>query len=290
MLKRMIKRAIPGPLWWRLRLAWHWWRRRKYRSRTVTHAYGDTRLQVHLADALAEGWYDHDWAGPPEFVKLRQQGALRKGARVFDLGAHQGVVALMLADVVGPEGKVVAVEASPHNAAQCLRNRELNRMPWIDIVQAAVADRSGTVFFNRGSNGHVDRGGNEWGRVQVPAVTIDELTDRYGLPDLLFVDIEGFECQALRGAARTLASHPDCFVEVHGGVGLEQYGGSVEELVSHFPPQLYSLFYYTEGQGDLTTATAEQLPRGQRFFLLALRSEGAKIARAESAHANADGR
>jgi FkbM family methyltransferase len=228
---------------------------------------------VHLADPLAEGWYDRDWSYPPEFVKLRERGVLREGVRVFDLGAHQGVVALMLADLVGPQGKVVAVEANPHNATQCLRNRTLNPMPWVDVVHAAVADRSGTLLFNRGPNGRVDGGSGDWGRVRVPAVTIDELAERYGLPDLLFIDVEGFECHALRGASRTLATRPDCFVEVHSGIGLEEFGGSVDELITHFPPHSYTLMYYTESRDQMVNATAEELPRQKRFFLLALRRE-----------------
>ena len=60
---------------------------------------------------MGAGWYDHDWPELPEIALLKQHG-LRPGARVFDIGAHQGVVALMLSKTVGPEGFVLAVEAS----------------------------------------------------------------------------------------------------------------------------------------------------------------------------------
>jgi FkbM family methyltransferase len=283
MLKGFLKRAIPAPLWWRLRLAWHWWRTQHYPSRVVVHSYGGTLLRVHLADLLAETWYDHDWSYPTEFVELGKR-TLHPGALVFDLGAHQGVVALMLADAVGPAGKVVAVEANPHNAAQCLRNRELNRMSWIEVVQAAVSDRSGSLLFNRGFNGIVDRPGNEWGRIKVSAVTIDELAERHGCPDLLFIDVEGFECHALRGAKQTLAACPDCFIEVHSGLGLEEFGGSVDEVVSYFPPELYHFVYYTERQDQLLAASPEGLPRGQRLFLLALRRAEVETARSRCAN------
>ena len=35
------------------------------------------------------------------------QHQLKQGARTFDIGAHQGVVGLQLADRVGPTGQVV---------------------------------------------------------------------------------------------------------------------------------------------------------------------------------------
>jgi hypothetical protein len=39
----------------------------------------------------------------------------------------------------------------------------------------------------------------------VPALTVDVMCDRYGVPDLVFLDVEGFEWRALAGASRTLA-------------------------------------------------------------------------------------
>jgi tRNA A58 N-methylase Trm61 len=51
---------------------------------------------------------------------------LKAGARVFDLGAHQAVVALMLSQLVGHEGEVIALEAERHNFEVAERNRKLN--------------------------------------------------------------------------------------------------------------------------------------------------------------------
>ena len=44
-----------------------------------------------------------------------------------------------------------------------------------------------------GLNGQVDDGSRGWGRVEVPATTIDALSQAHGYPDVLFVDVEGFE-------------------------------------------------------------------------------------------------
>ena len=77
----------------------------------MAHNYGAGTLKVLLVDPLSEGWYDVDWAELPEIAALRNS-LLRPGARVFDLGAHQGVVAMMLAREVGERGLIVAVEAT----------------------------------------------------------------------------------------------------------------------------------------------------------------------------------
>ena len=51
---------------------------------------------------------------PPELSFLAQH-RLRPGATVFDCGAHQCVIAMVMAKFVGATGKVIAVEASPLN-------------------------------------------------------------------------------------------------------------------------------------------------------------------------------
>src|SRR4051812_12754503 len=67
-----------------------------YETRTVSHVYCGFPLQVSLEDRVAEEWYDSDWPGSRELSKL----APRPGQVVFDLGAHQAVVALILARMV----------------------------------------------------------------------------------------------------------------------------------------------------------------------------------------------
>src|SRR5215831_18416703 len=172
---------------------------RTFPARVVEHTYGSSRLRVYLADPLSQGWYDHDWGNLPEITAL-QESQLRPGARVFDVGAHQGVVAAILARVVGPTGQVVAVEANPHNCRAAVKNRELNGLPQIEVVQAAVSDKPGTLVFNKGLNGRIDDGSGAWGRLSVEAITIDRLADRFGLPNVVFIDVEGAEFLALAGA------------------------------------------------------------------------------------------
>jgi FkbM family methyltransferase len=271
MLKRLVRRMSPAPLWellQRLRLRWML---ETYPRRIVRHRYGGVELAVQLADPLGEGWYDHDWPVLSEIDLLRRH-RLRPGARVFDLGAHQGVVALMLASVVGPTGQVVAVEANGHNAGLCVRNRELNAMPWVEVVPAAVAAEEGTLRFNRGLNGQVAEAGAFGGTVTVPSVTADGLAARYGQPDVVFVDVEGFECQVFRGARGVWSARPDWFVEVHAGCGLEAAGGSVEEVLNWFPPAEYEQWVHTEGD-PRPVPRDEALPErlAGRFFLTAVK-------------------
>lgn len=232
--KQVIKAIVPKPVWNRLRMWRMGYTRAHFERRRVRHHYGGFELELEVVDPMGAGWYDHDHPELPEIALLKQYG-LRPGARVFDIGAHQCVVALMLAKTVGPQGFVLAVEASPENCQAGEQNRKLNGIENCRVLHAAGAATSGTLTFNRGTNGQVDDGTGEWGRIEVNSYSVDDLAGQFGVPDVLFIDVEGFECELLRGAQKTLAARPNCFVEVHVNAGLEKFGGSVAEVLRLFP-------------------------------------------------------
>jgi FkbM family methyltransferase len=269
MLMRIARAVAPRWLWRRLR-AWKTQRAiARFRPFDAVHVYAGIRLTVHFADPLARGWYDHDWGPVPEIEALAAAG-LRPGAQVFDLGAHQGVVAMLLAARVGPDGRVVAVEALPHNARTCELNRDRNGYPQVVVVPAAVADRAGEIALGFDLNAQVLNADSITAPIRVPAVTIDGLADQYGLPDAVLLDIEGFECQALRGASRTLAAGPAWCVEVHQGCGLTEAGGSVAELFSLFPAGRYAFEAWPEHDPIPRPVDApSDCPPAGRFYILA---------------------
>ena len=272
-LKRAFLSIIPPALAGRLRA----WRVRKliatYAVRIVQHRYGAGLLRVQLVDPLSAGWYDHDWAELPEIATLRGR-CLRAGARVFDIGAHQGIVALMLAREIGPSGQVVAVEPNPHNAAAAVKNRDLNQLAQVEILEAAVSDRSGTLIFSQALDGQLDDGSGAGGRMTVVSTTVDELAARFGMPDLVMIDAEGAECLILAGARRVLASKADFAVEVHVGCGLEKLGGSVERVLAAFPTNRYSVLGRSEADETFRPVSKDDPLTRDRFFLLALAAPG----------------
>jgi FkbM family methyltransferase len=147
---------------------------------------------------------------------IQLRSLLRPGMTAVDVGGNIGYFALLMAECVGPSGRVVAVEPDPRNAHVLRLNAEHTRGARIEIVEAAAWSEPGVLELalsetNTGDHrvGSLD-GGRE--TVQVEAVRLDDvLPDRV---DLMLMDTQASEHVALRGARRLLErSRPVLFVE-----------------------------------------------------------------------------
>ncbi|MFY8200562.1 MAG: FkbM family methyltransferase, partial [Pirellula staleyi] len=198
-MKQLFKAIIPVRWWEYCRQQWIGRDIHQFVRRTVTHTYGESTFDVIIADSMGEGWYDQDWGNLDE-IELLAKGRLKSDAVVFDLGSHQGIVAMMLAKKVGPNGKVLALEGMLHNCEIAQQNFRPNGQKNVESIHAVISDKPGSVRFFDGLNGSVARHGI--GR-DVPSVTIDQLAEQYGFPNVVFLDVEGYELKALCGAVRT---------------------------------------------------------------------------------------
>lgn len=245
------------------------YRHSTFGKRQIRRRYGDFHPVIELVDAKGESWYDRDRSFEPEF-DLLQRGRLVPGARVFDLGAHQGVVALALAHFVGTGGQVIGVEASSFDAQASERNRQLNNCENLHVIHAAVAAQPGAVEFL--SNGRVAFGDDNQPTETTKALTIDDLAVEHGVPSVLFIDVDGFEVQALRGGTEVLKSYPDCYVEVHSDL-LPRYGDKAEQIIDFFPQDRYELLTSHEMQPSRRVFQAFDPARhdfGRAFHLVAM--------------------
>ena len=175
----------------------------------------------------------------------------RPGMSVLDVGAHVGLFTLAFARLVGPSGHVHAVEPDQANYARLLRNLERNpEITWVTPHNVAVSDRRRTLHLETPNpHNRAPRAAAEG--VSVEAITLDDLGVS---PDLVKMDIEGHEPQALAGASSTLAGHPSLLVEV-GDHPLAFAGSSTRELLE----QLRGYGYHLT---DRRTGREPQVPIG----------------------------
>lgn len=232
-----------------------------FRPYQARHKYAGFDLAVNITDRVGRSWYDRDWEELPEHTLLKTL-KLKPGAKVFDLGAHQGVVSLMLSRMVGETGSVVALEPGQHNFETAVKNKLTNEAHNLILVCAAASDRSGEVSFTDGTNGNIGPG------ITRPAYSVDDLALKFGAPDVVKIDVEGYELKVLHGATATLAAKPDWYVEVHSGLGLEPNGGTPEQVVNIFSNLGYRLYIQQDLQSRFPFRPLDHVPH-QWFQLVA---------------------
>jgi FkbM family methyltransferase len=160
------------------------------KKRIIKRNYSGFPLFVHLEDRTGYEWYNNDWDLLPE-IELLKKGKLCSGAKVFDCGAHQGILASILANITSEKGQVIAVEANPHNFDLAVKNRDINALSQLEIINKAVGEKEGEVSFINRSNGRIKlKNINEKG-IKIPCTTVDQLSKEFGTPDVIFIDVEG---------------------------------------------------------------------------------------------------
>ena len=81
---------------------------------------------------------------------------LAPGMKVVDVGANVGYYTLMFAQVVGPGGRIIAIEPSPcYNLPELKLNIERNELRNVEIVSKAVGNFRGEVGLRAGINSGV---------------------------------------------------------------------------------------------------------------------------------------
>jgi len=262
-LHSLAKTYLPAPVTDVVRLAKYYLEIWTFPKQIVCHRYGLDQLNIHIQDRVAKEWYDKDWELPHEIEFLRCHG-LKRGALGFDLGAHQCLVAIMLARQVTPTGRVFAVEANSYNVRVAKSNIELNHVPNVDITHAMISSRVGrdraATSFNSSRHGSAIAG------QIVDTLTIDEMAKRVGRPTVVYMDIEGFEIEALKGASKTL-SHPcTWFVELHGDAMLMRYGSVNRDVLRFFLPTRFAAYLCREYESEFHPLLGD--PPASRCFLV----------------------
>lgn len=190
---------------------------------------------------------------------------LERGMFAADVGANHGYYTVLMADIIGPGGRVLAVEPHPRTSELLRRNVTINGFAsWVDVADCAVGHSAGEFLTlhvpdNEPKNAHVVHGYNEPGALKIRSERLDDLLAGWPRVDFIKIDVEGAEEAALSGGAMTIErDRPQLLLEynIHRCVNPE---GLINWLTT-----LYGTIWTLDWDGNLQTVSYEDLFDRQR--------------------------
>lgn len=147
------------------------------------------------------------------------------GDTVVDVGANIGCFSVLASRLVGPEGRVFAIEPEESTYRQLVRNIHLNGLTNVTPLKLAVGDSERSITLHANSNrlfssifssvnGQVVKGEDQI----VQMITLDKLMDTYQIDqcNYLKLDCEGAEHQIVASLSQSIAKRIEQItLEVH---------------------------------------------------------------------------
>lgn len=134
---------------------------------------------------------------------------LKPGMVVFDIGANLGVYSSEASNAVGNKGRVYAFEPIPENLRYLKHNLGLNNAKNVEVVPRAIGNKVGKekIYLSESNVGTHSMGGKSKKYIEVETDTIDNFVKQKGLGkvNLIKIDVEGFESQALAGGTKSMS-------------------------------------------------------------------------------------
>jgi FkbM family methyltransferase len=174
---------------------------------------------------------------------------------VLDIGANIGAHTLHLAQLVGPGGRVLAFEPTEFAFRKLRRNLDLNPSlaSRVELFHCFLTEKDGVSVPNDIYSSwplaveeglHAKHLGREMKTEMAQARSLDsilaEQADRK--VQLVKLDVDGFECDVLRGANSLLRDTRPIFVMELAPYLLEERGASLDQLASCFIPNGYAFY------------------------------------------------
>ena len=131
---------------------------------------------------------------------------IEKGSLVYDIGANIGHYSLIYSRLVGENGNVVSFEPSVDNFLK-LKSNCLDKKNILNL-NLGVGAKSSKFWLSQGKDeiGATSRilefesGNGNWIEIE----PLDSLVDKYGIPNAIKIDVEGFEMEVLEGGKSVL--------------------------------------------------------------------------------------
>ena len=138
------------------------------------------------------------------------RATVRRGQTVIDCGANIGYFSVLASRLVGPRGKVIAVEPDRDNLTLLTHNLWRNGCENVRVVPAAAWRERGFLSLRRSPTNTGDhRTFAAAGAGLVPSVTLDEVVAGQRV-DVVKIDTQGADHHVVEGLEATLGRDPGC--------------------------------------------------------------------------------
>ena len=229
--------------------------------------YVDTRDR-HLAPHLIMNGFWEPWIT----VAIAQR--LRPGMVCVDVGANLGYFTMLMADLVGPGGGVIAFEPNPRLRELCSSSISANGFRDRTCVSGlAASDVNGAVVpltFDLASpmNGTIVASAKP-GATQVRTIRLDTACANLPRVDFFKIDVEGAEELVWRGMQGLLDKNPHVIVVMEWNAKRPGAERLLDQIEARFPRLAHIGF-----DADVEEITRERLltERGAEDFMLFLKN------------------
>lgn len=150
------------------------------------------------------------------------KSTISKGDVVVDAGANCGMFTLLASNLVGNNGKVIAIEPDPQNLDILKINLKLNSIKNVTVITKALYSKNAATlgFHQDGVMSKLVNSKKE-ATTSVETITLDTIVDELNLiPTKLKMDIEGAEKYALLGMASSIGNINNFEAEIHSSEDL----------------------------------------------------------------------
>lgn len=160
-----------------------------------------------------------------------------QGGTFLDCGAHIGLFSVTGARLVGDKGKVCSFEPTPSTGKILKEVVRLNNCQGIvEVRPEAISKTTGTATFfatgNNASNANsLVQTSEQMEGITVPTISIDEFVAKRNLKvDVIKIDVEGSELDALHGAYQTInEQRPALSLGLHPNA-MKEIGATLKEV------------------------------------------------------------
>ena len=208
------------------------------------------------------GWLPRE-RDTPEVVFWKSLGL--EGKVVYDIGAFHGLLTMYFARHAI---QVVAWEPNSKNRQRLEENLRLNSFTNVIVRPYGLSSEPAlaSMTFDSLVPGTASLDTKIATGAQHETVELRTLDQEEGLkaPDLIKVDVEGFELEVLRGAGRALRSRPDLFLEMHGS-DPDDKRRRVQAIVDHIWALGYTNIVHLESRVMITPRNAALAGQGHLY-------------------------